>query len=143
MLCHRFGILQKAIPTKISIAKTTAMVYCLCRLHNFCIDNDDANVPKARDNDLLTFTVESGIQGGGGEDPLNYDNNYRPVELLDAGHHQNDFDRHSVRSKTYNGVVLPRKRMLEVVIEKDLKRPTPIRWKKRIQNKKDIKCKKI
>jgi hypothetical protein len=129
MLCHRFGILRKAIPTKISITKTTAMVYCLCCLHNFCINTDNANVPKARDNDLLTFTVESGIQGGGGEDPLNYDNNYRPVELLDAGHHQNDFNLHSVRSKSYNGVVLPRERMLEVVIEKDLKRPTPIQWK--------------
>jgi DDE superfamily endonuclease len=38
MLVHRWGILCKPMSTLIPISKITSMVRCLCRLHNFCVD---------------------------------------------------------------------------------------------------------
>jgi hypothetical protein len=98
MVCHFFRIICKAVLSKIRITKATAMVYCLCRLHKFCIDSDDTNVPKSCNNDLLIFAVEGGIQGGA-EESLHYNSNYCPEELLDGGHHQNNFDSLRVESK--------------------------------------------
>jgi DDE superfamily endonuclease len=44
ILCHRFSILRKPIATRISIARTTALVMALCKLHNFCIDHSNVHV---------------------------------------------------------------------------------------------------
>jgi hypothetical protein len=41
MLVHCWGILCKAVPCGISISKTTALVMCLCRLRNYCMDQTD------------------------------------------------------------------------------------------------------
>ena len=38
MLVQRWRILQAAIPRGISVQKTIALVNCLAKLHNFCID---------------------------------------------------------------------------------------------------------
>ena len=40
MLVHRWGILRKAIPMNISLTRTNALVMALCKLHNFCIDQN-------------------------------------------------------------------------------------------------------
>jgi hypothetical protein len=44
MLVHCWGILCKAIPCGISIFRTTALSMCLCRLHNYCIDQTDLDM---------------------------------------------------------------------------------------------------
>jgi DDE superfamily endonuclease len=41
MLVHRFGILCNPIPNVISLGRIATLVMSLCRLHNFCINNDD------------------------------------------------------------------------------------------------------
>jgi hypothetical protein len=38
MLVHRWGILQKPMSSKFTISKVTVITMCLCKLHNFCID---------------------------------------------------------------------------------------------------------
>ena len=38
ILVSRWGILRSAIPCNITIVRTIALVSCLARLHNFCID---------------------------------------------------------------------------------------------------------
>jgi hypothetical protein len=38
MLVHRWGILCKPMSTKLPISKVISIVRCLCRLHNFCIE---------------------------------------------------------------------------------------------------------
>ena len=40
-LVSRWGILRSAMPLNITIVRTVAMVNCLARLHNFCIDEAD------------------------------------------------------------------------------------------------------
>ena len=38
MLVNRWGILRRALPTKLGLKKTTSLAMCLCRLHNYCLD---------------------------------------------------------------------------------------------------------
>jgi DDE superfamily endonuclease len=78
MLCHRFANLRKPIPQKITIAKTTALAMACCKLHNYCINNNDINVPIPRDGDMMNIALEGGIP----PDPLL---DYRPLQLLDGG----------------------------------------------------------
>ncbi len=50
MLVHRWGILRKQIPVNITVKKTTSLVLCLCKLHNFCIvERERITQPLARD----------------------------------------------------------------------------------------------
>jgi DDE superfamily endonuclease len=92
MLCNHFGILRKTIPSQITaIAKTCELVLACCRLHNYCIDNND-DIPQSTDYDAMNISIEGGI-------PLTIEPNIgsrhdcRPVQLL--GGHTNDFDRHT------------------------------------------------
>jgi hypothetical protein len=50
-LVSRWGILRSAIPCNLTIVKTIALVSCLARLHNFCIDQVERS--KERDEDIL------------------------------------------------------------------------------------------
>jgi DDE superfamily endonuclease len=130
MLCHRFGILRKSIPPNISTAKTTALVMCLCRLQNYCIDHNDINVPTARHSDMLAISLEGGISNPDSEAAINSNAEYRPVELLDGGNHQNDYNRYQYRQyRVNNETISPREKMLAMVIDKDLKRPLPAKWR--------------
>jgi hypothetical protein len=45
MLTHRWAILCSAIPMNISLKKTITLVIALAKLHNFCIDKTDLEVP--------------------------------------------------------------------------------------------------
>jgi hypothetical protein len=60
MLCNRFGILRKAIPSQISIAKTCALGIACCCLHNYCIDNND-DVPQSTDYDAMNISIDGEI----------------------------------------------------------------------------------
>jgi hypothetical protein len=41
---HRWSILRSAIPMNVSVRKTVALVRCLAKLHNYCIDADDTDI---------------------------------------------------------------------------------------------------
>ena len=45
MLVHQWGILRKPMPPNIPVKKITAMIMCLCKLHNYCIDRSDHSDP--------------------------------------------------------------------------------------------------
>jgi hypothetical protein len=66
MLVHRWGILCKPMSTKLPVSKVTAIVRCLCRLHNFCIDErlgregDSGEVDEPLDSDEANIVLGGG-----------------------------------------------------------------------------------
>ena len=50
VLVSRFGVLRKALPMNISIAKVSALIRCLCILHNFCINERLGKIENEREN---------------------------------------------------------------------------------------------
>jgi len=106
MLVHRWGILRKPIPMGITIEKTNAMVYCLCRLHNFCINVQEGKAPENMAADSLDIASNGGV-------PLDVNGN--PSQLMNAGHHFDDVNR-NVRRQFERGQPeeLPRDRLLEI-----------------------------
>ena len=66
-LVARWGLLRRAIPSKVGIKKTTSLVFCLCRLHNYCINeqlavNNRGNVDVS---DSLAADALEILQNGG------------------------------------------------------------------------------
>ena len=59
MLVHRWGILRRAMPLNISLTKTVALVIALCKLHNFCIDENETILQPVADD-----TIEIALNGG-------------------------------------------------------------------------------
>jgi hypothetical protein len=117
MLVHRFGILRKPLPQNIKIGKIGALVYCLCKLHNYCVGEHDDVVPQLS-CDPKNIEILGGVQLVG-ED-------FIPSDLLDrfeSGSLSSTVsDRRRRRSDT-NEHSSPRDVLLDVVVEKDLKRP--------------------
>ena len=60
MLVHRWGVLRKPIPMRVSLSRTNAMVMALCQLHNFCIDEKEA-LTKPLAEDVLDIASHGGI----------------------------------------------------------------------------------
>ncbi len=132
MLVHRWGILRKPMPLGISLAKTTALVYCLCKLHNFCIDREGAPASDPTCQDEAHISMLGGI-------PLEHsDVGIRPTELIGGGHTSSDdgtnrdFRRRSQRTTmsqmNARAEDLPQKKLLEHVIKEQLTRPVPKAW---------------
>jgi hypothetical protein len=142
MLVNRFGILRRALSTKIGLKKTTSLAMCLCRLHNFCIDCRLAKEASAEEKleplavDNFEIACGGGIQMDDGG--VSTENNQGNIgELLDGSNHFKDVDpndirnfinRH-VRAAWVTKIPLPRDKMLTCVEDRGLKRPTPKRWK--------------
>jgi hypothetical protein len=115
MLVHRFGVLHKPFPNVISMRQIIALTMCLCRLHNFCIDNNNEVIPISKYSDVLAISLDGGIVEPDQESQQNKDFDYRPTDLLDGGNHQLDNDRHVVRNiaRQYGNQPLPRDLMLK------------------------------
>jgi DDE superfamily endonuclease len=117
ILVNRWGILRSIMPQGIDIDKTTALVYCLCKLHNFCIDQTEADKLDNNPDDALQIA-------NNGEVPFD-DVNGNPNQLLHGGHHFEDAPYEQRRCRDLN-IELPRDKMLKTVVDKALRRPTPI-----------------
>jgi hypothetical protein len=89
MLVHRWGVLRKPMPNGYGLAKTTALVMCLCRLHNYCIDHREGNVRSPNSVPPLTARDQADINVHGGI-PLDERNNNSPDQLLHGGEHFDD-----------------------------------------------------
>jgi DDE superfamily endonuclease len=133
MLVHRWGILCKPMSTMLPISKVTALVRCLCRLHNFCIDErvlhlaseeeDDGDfVARPLDSDLANITL------AGGASILNGTDQFNPEELLHGGDHFDDVSRTVRVSRKKTDGLLPREIMCNIIEEFDMRRPTPKNW---------------
>lgn len=142
MLVHRWGMLRKPIPQGVSIAKTTSLVLCLCKLHNYCIDQKQTTVPLPTDQDSATIS----IGGGGGaqledipDESSDSGDDSRPSGLLNGGDHFDDYGREIRRrdetraatEQQESSLVLPRDVLLQIVIENDHRRKQPKGWNKK------------
>jgi hypothetical protein len=82
------------MPLNITIVRTVAMVNCLARLHNFCIDEANRLGEVSHVEEQLLLDLENMINNPDGYVLLMMDNNHDgiaiPVELMDAGHHFDD-----------------------------------------------------
>lgn len=138
MLVHRWGILRKAIPMGISLAKTNALVMALCKLHNFCVDENDLKISRPTPDDSVAIADLGGIdlhafassteQGSGdeGEETTYNHETDRIDDLLDGGNHCDDFPqlrRRGVARRATGGAPLPAQVMLQYVEEQGLQRP--------------------
>ena len=126
MLVNRWGILRRALPAGFGMRKTNSLLMCLCRLHNFCIDeNTGCTKPLAVDNVAIRssggiFTIPTA------------ENPDSPEALLHAGEHNDDTELEDRRAFARRGLgrngKTPREILLTMVEEGGYKRPTPKHW---------------
>ena len=132
MLVHRWAILREAMPYGISVRKTTSLVYALCKIHNFCIDQNESIAGMSSAQDSFHVATGGGIEMSDWEEDYGTMENgiARPTEVLDGGHHRDDYDRLVLRQdgKADRGQVIPRACLLDMVEEKNLSRPRPKGW---------------
>jgi hypothetical protein len=133
MFVHCWGILRKAMPANIGMKRTTALVMCLGRLHNFCIDSrmanstaDQASVPVVPPA-LLLDGDEISLAGG-----IMLQEKTAPKGLLNGGKHFDDVDRGhicAVERAAARDAVLPHDLLHDLVITKGLVCPAPAAWR--------------
>jgi hypothetical protein len=123
MMVQRWGILRMAMPKGLSISRIIALVNCLAKLHNFCIDEVDGSL-------LQSLNIDNAHM-------MNNEDGYVPMEsskehgvsmpraLMNAGHHFQDISRNERRQRERCNPegTLPRQRLLQQVIDSHLKRP--------------------
>jgi len=122
ILTNRWHILKSPLRS-MSISKIVALAICLCKLHNFCIDQGNGNekVPGRYKHDRPTIMDFSDIV---------CDQGRRPVPLLNGGSHF-DVQRGAqgaasiARRDEHSGTVLPQDLMSHHVQEQGLRRPKP------------------
>jgi hypothetical protein len=143
-LVSRWGILRSAMPLNITIVRTVAMVNCLARLHNFCIDEADIlDEEVSRVEEQLPLDLENMINNPDGYVPLNVDDNHDgiaiPLEIMDAGHHFDDCPRAVRRGQVTDAASasngeLPHTILLNHVVDSHKTHPhTNARIKKKIK----------
>ena len=83
ILVNRWCILKMPLHAKIPIVQINAMVCCLCKLHNFCLDRGSTTPPERYAHDHLTLMdfMNSGES-----------KNSRPLGLLGGSEHFTDVD---------------------------------------------------
>jgi len=128
---HRWSILRSAIPMNVSVRKTVALVLCLAKLHNYCIDADDTVVLSSTAADEWQHEINGAVPM---EATDHYDSNggMTPHQLLDGGNHFDDIGISSRynRQRRYNylsaieGTPLPRDRLHDLVASVGLTRPS-------------------
>ena len=126
ILVQRWGCLRKPLPPNLSLPKITALVRCLCILHNFCINEEEIFCPKYTISDELNIQSEGGFgcevndeENGESSNPIRvkrkgYVHSNRPNELLDGGEHFEDCS-HSLMRVGVQQEDLPRAAMLKQV----------------------------
>lgn len=94
----------------ISLMKTSALVVALCKLHNFCIDENDIGITKPIADDSLDIALHGGLDlnafaafpegtaaGSDGVDDMTYQHETDRInDLLDGGDHMDDVPRSQV-----------------------------------------------
>lgn len=119
-LVHRWAILRA--PLVISVAKVSSLVLCLCKLHNFLIDeNENTNevgaIPTGDAQHLLKMVKWNNHYSRSNESVVRIEDS-RPVDLLDCGNHAEDY-----RNRRADTETCPMDRMLQHIEEKDYYRP--------------------
>jgi hypothetical protein len=143
MLVHRWGILRKSIPVNIRLPRTCALVLALCRLHNFCIDENDITITPPTSEDSLDIAVHGGLdlsvfqrlrvdEDLGEGETIEYNHERDRVDgLLDGGQHMEDVTDAVLRRDTRRvqeqaveqATPLPYRVMLSHIEEQGFQRP--------------------
>lgn len=136
MLVHRFGMLRKAWPVNVSIAKTNSAILALCKLHNFCIESNSGNdISTADVGDSSHIMMDGGMllpridRVDGNEDTVRWmydDTEDRLNALLDGGDHRDDHADADRRRFRRHREVTPRHWIHNYIAENGFRRP-PIR----------------
>ena len=136
MLVNRWGILRRALPCAMGLRKSTSLVICLCRMHNYCIDcrlesKQSPMVPAPLASDNLEITGNGGIPMLRVEDRDRM-NDCSPEEFLNGGMHHEDTSDNQRRQFARRGrtasSALPREILLSMVADGGFKHPTPKNW---------------
>jgi hypothetical protein len=123
----RWGILRCAISSKITIKKVIALVNCLAKLHNFCIDESEPGAPEESPTDMMNM-----LSNRDGYVRMERSSNGTPLAprgLMHGGQHFNDVPRDvrrrwtSEANDTGSSLLLPRQTMLRKVIDSHKVRP--------------------
>ena len=132
ILTQRWGFLRKRAPFKYSVKKTIATVSCLCKLHNFLIDNGNTRAPNQHTaEDQLTLAMDGAVQlndVGEEDDPRQgvADGALLVDELTAGGEHFDDDPGYVLRrriTQEYHPDMLPRHSMSIHVTNQNLRRP--------------------
>jgi len=130
MLVARWGILQKQI---YSVNKVPALLICLCRLHNFCLNKGESQVRVNNNTAFGSYSMpgnvvedeiylrEGGIRLKSSQDAQNVS-----TQFMAAGHHFQDsseWDRRRATIEAQRSGPLPRDRLLDDIIDSSLRRP--------------------
>ena len=125
VLVHRWAILRA--PLTIPTQKVCALVICLCRLHNFCIDNGENQVVKVpvenvkHLHSLVHVSNDSFKTQSDKNSVVHFDRFGRPNELLNHGHHFEDAPHNR---RVIGEDICPMDRMLLQVVRQNLVRPS-------------------
>ena len=130
ILTNCWRLLKTPLSPKISISQINPLISCLCKLHNFCIDNGNARPPERYSHDPLTIMdFMDSNESDESEIP-------RPIGLLGGGKHFADVSsgcREQIRLSHHrcqcnNNVnwEFPRNSMLHHVTEMDIHCHHPI-----------------
>jgi hypothetical protein len=113
-----------AMPKGLSIPRIIALVNCLAKIHNFCINE----VGESTLLQPLNVDTHHIMNSGDGFVPMEAGHTSGilvPRALMDPGHHFQDIPRNVRRlhERSNPDVTLPRQRLLQHVIDSHLKRP--------------------
>jgi hypothetical protein len=127
MLVKRWGILRKAIPQNISVKKTIALVDCLEKLHNFCINEaDSVDDTLCKDSNHIECDGAGFVQMVSNREIRDVlDANIEtPDALIGGGEHFDDVPRASRRDRSVNyEATLPRSKLCMHVESTHMVRP--------------------
>ena len=77
--------LENLLPKKIEVSKIASLVLCLCKVHNFCINENDKTPDTAMEDDEVNTVFAGGIH-------LHNSDTIRTA-LLDGGNFTSDHNR--------------------------------------------------
>ena len=125
ILVHRWGVLRK--PLNVHIGRVSALVTCLCRLHNYCIDSGLPALSRTSEEDERSIhrvaRQRSAQRGGTRMAAINLDRHARPDGLLDGGDHFSDCEGRGRGRPAAAEAETPMDGMLRQVQEQGLVRP--------------------
>jgi DDE superfamily endonuclease len=123
MFVGRWGILRRALPKSMGLRKVTALTFCLCRLHNFCLTHRENRKQLSRPlaSDSLEIMAHGGLDVG--------EMIHGPEPLLHGGDHHDDTTA-TLRQqhRRLGGGGCKRDAIVRSIAKSGYLRPTPKAW---------------